>query len=47
MAKGAGGQMGFVAALVRSAHLVHPVYAESSRECGFTAQRGQPSGAQY
>ncbi|MER5800125.1 MULTISPECIES: hypothetical protein [Streptomyces] len=47
MAKGAGGQMGFVAALVRSALLVHPVYAESSRECGITAQRGQPSGAQY
>ncbi|EIV92546.1 MarR family winged helix-turn-helix transcriptional regulator [Frankia sp. QA3] len=35
------GQIGVVAALVRSAFLVNAVYAESSREHGITSQQGQ------
>jgi DNA-binding MarR family transcriptional regulator len=35
------GQIGIVAALVRSAFLVHAVYAESAREHGLTPQQGQ------
>jgi DNA-binding MarR family transcriptional regulator len=36
-----GGQIGLVAALVRSAFLVNAVYAESAREHGLTPQQGQ------
>lgn len=36
-----GGQIGIVAALVRSAFLVNAVYAESGREHGLTPQQGQ------
>lgn len=36
-----GGEMGVVAALVRSAFLVNAVYAESGREHGLTPQQGQ------
>jgi DNA-binding MarR family transcriptional regulator len=36
-----GGQIGVVAALVRSAFLVNAVYAESGREHGLTPQQGQ------
>jgi DNA-binding MarR family transcriptional regulator len=35
------GQIGVVAALVRSTFLVNAVYAESAREHGLTAQQGQ------
>jgi DNA-binding MarR family transcriptional regulator len=35
------GQMGVVAALVRSSFLVNAVYAESGREYGLTPQQGQ------
>jgi DNA-binding MarR family transcriptional regulator len=35
------GQIGIVAALVRSAFLVNAVYAESGREHGLTQQQGQ------
>lgn len=35
------GQIGVVAALVRSSFLVHAVYAESGREHGLTPQQGQ------
>lgn len=35
------GQIGMVAALVRSAFLVNAVYAESGREHGLTPQQGQ------
>jgi DNA-binding MarR family transcriptional regulator len=35
------GQIGAVAALVRSAFLVNAVYTESAREYGITAQQGQ------
>jgi DNA-binding MarR family transcriptional regulator len=35
------GQIGIVAALVRSAFLVNAVYAESGREHGLTPQQGQ------
>jgi DNA-binding MarR family transcriptional regulator len=35
------GQIGVVAALVRSSFLVNAVYAESGREHGLTAQQGQ------
>lgn len=41
MAKSDEGQMGVVAALVRSAFLVNAVYAESSRAYGITSQQGQ------
>ena len=35
------GQLGVVAALVRSTFLVNAVYAESAREYGLTSQQGQ------
>jgi DNA-binding MarR family transcriptional regulator len=38
---GETGEIGVVAALVRSAYLVNAVYAESSREHGLTPQQGQ------
>lgn len=38
---GETGEIGVVAALVRSAFLVNAVYAESSREHGLTPQQGQ------
>ncbi len=41
MAKHDNGQIGAVAALVRSTFLVNAVYAESAREYGLTAQQGQ------
>ncbi|MET9761528.1 MarR family transcriptional regulator [Streptomyces sp. NPDC006372] len=41
MGKGAGGQVGVVAALVRAAFLVDGVYAETSRAHGLTPQQGQ------
>ncbi|EFL32851.1 conserved hypothetical protein [Streptomyces viridochromogenes DSM 40736] len=41
MGKGAGGQVGVVAALVRAAFLVDGVYAETSRAYGLTPQQGQ------
>ncbi|WP_328988861.1 MarR family transcriptional regulator [Kribbella sp. NBC_01245] len=41
MGKGDEGQIGVVAALVRSAFLVNAVYAESGREFGLTPQQGQ------
>jgi DNA-binding MarR family transcriptional regulator len=41
MGKGATGQVGVVAALVRAAFLVDGVYAESSRAYGLTPQQGQ------
>ncbi len=39
--KNEDGQIGVVAALVRSAFLVNAVYAESGRENGLTPQQGQ------
>jgi DNA-binding MarR family transcriptional regulator len=39
--KSEDGQIGVVAALVRSAFLVNAVYAESGREHGLTPQQGQ------
>jgi DNA-binding MarR family transcriptional regulator len=39
--KNEDGQIGVVAALVRSAFLVNAVYAESGREYGLTPQQGQ------
>jgi DNA-binding MarR family transcriptional regulator len=39
--KNEDGQIGVVAALVRSAFLVNAVYAESGREHGLTPQQGQ------
>ncbi|GAP52819.1 MarR family winged helix-turn-helix transcriptional regulator [Streptomyces azureus] len=41
MRKGATGQAGVVAALVRAAFLVDGVYAEASRAYGLTPQQGQ------
>lgn len=41
MAKQDGGEIGVVAALVRSSFLVSAVYAESGREHGVTPQQGQ------
>lgn len=41
MAKHDEGQIGAVAALVRSTFLVNAVYAESAREYGLTSQQGQ------
>lgn len=41
MGKQDDGQIGIVAALVRSAFLVNAVYAESGREHGLTQQQGQ------
>jgi DNA-binding MarR family transcriptional regulator len=41
MGKQGDGQLGVVAALVRSAFLVNAVYAESAREYGITSQQGQ------
>jgi DNA-binding MarR family transcriptional regulator len=41
VAKYDDGQIGLVAALVRSAFLVNAVYAESGREHGLTPQQGQ------
>jgi DNA-binding MarR family transcriptional regulator len=41
MGKNEAGQMGVVAALVRSAFLVNAVYAESGRQHGLTSQQGQ------
>lgn len=41
MAKYDDGQIGIVAALVRSAFLVNAVYASSGREHGLTPQQGQ------
>jgi DNA-binding MarR family transcriptional regulator len=41
MGKGATGQVGVVAALVRAAFLVDGVYAEASRTYGLTPQQGQ------
>ena len=41
MARQDDGQIGIVAALVRSAFLVNAVYAESGREHGLTPQQGQ------
>ncbi|MFI7701533.1 MarR family winged helix-turn-helix transcriptional regulator [Nonomuraea sp. NPDC049480] len=41
MAKHDEGQIGVVAALVRSTFLVNAVYAESAREYGLTSQQGQ------
>ncbi|NUW41262.1 MarR family winged helix-turn-helix transcriptional regulator [Nonomuraea rhodomycinica] len=41
MAKQYEGQIGVVAALVRSTFLVNAVYAESAREYGLTSQQGQ------
>ena len=41
MGKNEDGQIGVVAALVRSAFLVNAVYAESGRDHGLTPQQGQ------
>ncbi|MGI5161924.1 MarR family winged helix-turn-helix transcriptional regulator [Microbispora sp. CA-102843] len=41
MSKDVGGQIGAVAALVRSTFLVNAVYANSAREYGLTQQQGQ------
>jgi DNA-binding MarR family transcriptional regulator len=41
MGKQAAGQLGIVAALVRSAFLVDAVYDESARQHGLTPQQGQ------
>ncbi|MDP4505759.1 MarR family transcriptional regulator [Nonomuraea sp. NBC_00507] len=41
MSKHVDGQMGTVAALVRSTFLVNAVYADSAREYGLTQQQGQ------
>ena len=41
MSKHVDGQIGTVAALVRSTFLVNAVYAESAREYGLTQQQGQ------
>ncbi|GAA0330411.1 MarR family transcriptional regulator [Actinoallomurus spadix] len=41
MSKPDDGQIGIVAALVRSSFLVNAVYAESGREYGLTPQQGQ------
>ncbi|MEV4004092.1 MarR family transcriptional regulator [Actinomadura sp. NPDC049753] len=41
MVKSDDGEIGIVAALVRSAFLVDAVYAESGREHGLTSQQGQ------
>ncbi len=41
MGKSDDGQIGVVAALVRSSFLVNAVYAESGREHGLTPQQGQ------
>ncbi|MEV4755173.1 MarR family transcriptional regulator [Micromonospora sp. NPDC049559] len=41
MGKATDGEMGVVAALVRSAFLVNAVYAQASREYGLTVQQGQ------
>ncbi|MEV7009678.1 MarR family transcriptional regulator [Streptosporangium sp. NPDC051022] len=41
MGKRDDGQIGAVAALVRSAFLVNAVYTESAREYGLTSQQGQ------
>ncbi|MEJ3749973.1 MarR family transcriptional regulator [Actinomycetes bacterium KLBMP 9797] len=41
MGKQSDGQIGVVAALVRSTFLVNAVYAESAREYGLTSQQGQ------
>ncbi|MEU6424669.1 MarR family transcriptional regulator [Microbispora sp. NPDC046973] len=41
MSKNADGQIGTVAALVRSTFLVNAVYANSAREYGLTQQQGQ------
>ncbi|MFJ8465542.1 MarR family winged helix-turn-helix transcriptional regulator [Streptomyces swartbergensis] len=41
MGKGATGQVGVVAALVRAAFLVDGVYAEASRAYGLTPQQGK------
>lgn len=41
MAKGEDGQIGVVAALVRSTFLVNAAYADSAREHGLTPQQGQ------
>lgn len=41
MGKGATGQVGVVAALVRAAFLVDGVYAEAGRAYGLTPQQGQ------
>jgi DNA-binding MarR family transcriptional regulator len=41
MGKQADGQLGIVAALVRSAFLVDAVYSESGRQHGLTPQQGQ------
>jgi DNA-binding MarR family transcriptional regulator len=41
MSKLEAGEMGIVAALVRSAFLVDAVYSESARKYGLTAQQGQ------
>ncbi|MEV7801479.1 MarR family transcriptional regulator [Microbispora sp. NPDC088329] len=41
MSKNADGQIGTVAALVRSTFLVNAVYADSAREYGLTQQQGQ------
>ncbi|MEV0199068.1 MarR family transcriptional regulator [Nonomuraea sp. NPDC050691] len=41
MGKHDEGQIGVVAALVRSTFLVNAVYAESAREYGITSQQGQ------
>ncbi|TQS25707.1 MarR family winged helix-turn-helix transcriptional regulator [Microbispora sp. KK1-11] len=41
MSKDVGGQIGTVAALVRSTFLVNAVYANSAREYGLTQQQGQ------
>ena len=41
MSKDAEGQIGTVAALVRSTFLVNAVYANSAREYGLTQQQGQ------
>ncbi|MFD8564931.1 MarR family winged helix-turn-helix transcriptional regulator [Streptosporangium canum] len=41
MGKRDEGQIGMVAALVRSTFLVNAVYAESAREYGLTSQQGQ------
>jgi DNA-binding MarR family transcriptional regulator len=41
VSKDVGGQIGTVAALVRSTFLVNAVYANSAREYGLTQQQGQ------
>ncbi|MEU7860642.1 MarR family transcriptional regulator [Nonomuraea sp. NPDC049141] len=41
MSRNVDGQIGTVAALVRSTFLVNAVYAESAREYGLTQQQGQ------